>query len=394
MNDELDFKPIGISEKDIQQLGFGLHSISDASANFLPPPLPNHPDYIRSEGNEMTKNIYGINHRQTPLAVLQNKDQYGLTFFTRPQLNLSSNNLRKNRLFSRLLTETEVSIFRYIRNTLDPRLESSFGAGNPELEYIQCPLVDPYQAFIPILTNNLTNISGWPDIRSDTYTSKAGPYKEEWSIVDGLSINYSAYDLTATWRNSRGDPITQLFYYWTMYASNVFEGIMEPYTDFIINNEIDYNTRIYRLVLDPSKRYVQRIGACGASFPYAVPYSNVFDFDASKPYHEGNNEIQVPFKCMGAIYDDDILIRAFNTVVGYFNPYMKVGRDFFKKPDSVMKKIPIEHLKIFNNRGYPRINPDTRELEWYISEEIYNTKIKQYQEFNELLNRNLAFNIR
>ena len=383
-----DTNLVKVSVKDVNQLGFGNHSLFNVDTSVSQDSFF---DLSRSEGNEMTKNVYGINHRQTPLAIPQNKDHYGLTFFTRPQLNFRAANLRQNRLFTKLLTTEPLSYFRLIRNTLDPRLDSAYGTGVSGIDRIECPLVDPQQAFIPILTNNLLNISGWPDVRVDTFTSKSGPYKEEWSIVDGLAVNYSAYDLTATFRNSKGDPITMMMYIWEHYMSNVFEGVLSPYPDFLINNEIDYNTRIYRLVLDATKRYVVRIAACGASFPYAAPYASVFDFDATKPYHDGNNEIQIPFKCMGAIYDDDILIRAFNQVVGYFNSGMKVNR-IHDVPGPSMIKIPFEYLDIFNNRGYPRINPGTRELEWYVNADYYAAKIDAYKEFDSKLDNVLGFN--
>lgn len=386
-----DSKSVKVSVKDISMLGFGNHSLftidpdNVTNDSFL--------DLFRSEGNEMTKNVYGINHRQTPLAIPQNKDHYGLTFFTRPQLNLRSPNLRQNRLFTKLLTTEPLSYYRMIRNSLDPRLDSAYGTGVSGIERIECPLVDPEQAFIPILTNSLINISGWPDVKVDTFTSKAGPYKEEWSIVDGLAVDYSAYDLTATFRNSKGDPISLMMYMWEHYMSNVFEGVLSPYPDFLINNEIDYMTRIYRLVLDATKRYVVRIAATGASFPYAVPYASVFDFDATKPYHDGNNEIQVPFKSNGAIYDDDILIRSFNQVVGYFHKGMKT-KSVLDEPGPSVIKIPFEYLNIFNNRGYPRINPRTRELEWYVNADYYVAKIEAYKQFDALLDNALGFNPR
>ena len=94
---------------------------------------------------------------------------------------------------------------------------------------------------------------------------------------------------------------------------------------------------------------------------------------------------------MGAIYDDDILIRAFNQVVGYFNSGMKVSR-VNDNPGPSMIKIPFEYLDIFNNRGYPRINPKTRELEWYVNADYYAAKIDAYKEFDSKLDNVLGFN--
>lgn len=322
----------------------------------------------------ITDNLYGINHRQIAAAVPINKDQYGLTFFTRPQLNFTTANLRNVRLMVPLLSADEISYQRAIRTLLDPRLMAGYAEGLSGAQKISCPITDPEQAFIPILTNSLLSISGWPDIVVPTFTSPEGVYKESHTIVDGVTINYNSYDITATFRNSRGDPITSLFFYWANYMANVFEGNLLPYPDFMVRNEIDYNTRIYRLVLDPTKRYVQRIAACGAAIPGAVPMGSAFDFSSEKPYNDVNAQISIPFKCTGAIYQDDILIWAFNKTVTTFNPSMK---DEFR--NSEMVKLPYEYLDIFNNRGYPRINPEGYELEWWVKKSLYDTRREQYE---------------
>lgn len=319
----------------------------------------------------ITDNLYGINHRQTPSPVPINKDHYGLTFFTRPQLNLMTRNLRNVRRMIPLLTDEQLSYQRAIRGYLDPRMMVGYDDTSP----IVCPLVDNNQAFIPILSNHLISISGWPDIITPMYTSKEGVYKEAHSMVDGVTVNYTAYDITATFRNSRGDPITSLFYYWAHYMANVFEGTLLPYPDMIIANQYDYNTRIYRLVLDPSKRFVQRIAACGAAVPAAVPIGGIFDYSSEKPYNDVNAEIAIPFRCMGAIYNDDILIWSFNKTVQTFNQQMIDGTR-----ETAMVPIPQEYLTLFNNRGYPFIDPQTYELQWWINKESFERKKAAFKE--------------
>lgn len=301
--------------------------------------------------------FYGINHRQNPTPVPINKDQYGLTFFTRPQLNLSMQNARADRRFIPLLSNEPASIQRIIRSYLDPRLFQ---------QDITCPFVDPSQVFIPLLTNHLTNISGWQDTVVDTFTSKPGAYKEVYSMVDGVSDNYTAYTLTASFRNMTADPITLLFSTWTTYQANVYTGRMMPYPDFIVKNEIDYNTRIYRLVLDHSKTFVQKIACCGAAFPTSVPMSKAFDFQNDVPLNMSNNEIQISFQCIGTLYNDDIIVHAFNKAVQIFNVGMR--DEYLGK---MMKKIPYAALQFFNGRGYPRINPNSYELEWYVDTAEY-----------------------
>lgn len=377
-----------ISLDDVKSLGFTDQSRLVGSLD------PNAVDVV---SNHMTNNAYGINHRQTPLPIPINKDHYGYTFFTRPQLNFQAANLRQSRLFHRLLTTEDKSWQRFIRCTLDPRLATGYvSASDNNVESngnITCPFVDPNMAFIPILTNSLITISGWKDIVVPTHTSKAGMYREEHSMVDGITVDYSAYDLTASFRNSRGDPITNMFLYWAHYMSLVNEGTLVPYPDFIISNELDYCTRIYRLVMDSTKTKVQRIAACGASFPTAVPTAGQFDFSRDKPYNDVNAEINIPFKASGFICEDDILIRSFNATVGYFNKDMRsVDGDndpiaaIYNKPDATkMTKIPRSLLTIFNNRGYPRIDPESYELEWYVKTADYTAKLIALSNFDDYL---------
>ena len=327
---------------------------------------------IGSIDSAIGNSIYGINHRQTPGVVPINRDFYGLAFFTKPELNMTKGNLRMLRKFIPLLTGDANSIQRIIRCSLDPRIFSA-------PEYITTPFVDTQQAFIPMLTNNLISMSGWPDMIAPTMTSQEGLYKEAWSMVDGITDIYSTYDIQANFRNIDGDPISALFAAWVMYASAVYVGDMVPYPIKIIQNEIDYQTRIYRLILDSNKMYVRKIAACGASFPLSVPMGSYFNFESDRPVNNSNDQISIPFRCIGAIYNDDILIDEFNKVVGMHNYGMRES-DFSTSKNSdgstitanrSHTKITMDKLALFNNRGYPRINPNTYELEWWVPNNDY-----------------------
>lgn len=316
--------------------------------------------YIGSIQQAIGNSFYGINHRQIPTALLANRERYGYTFFTRPQLNLQSANIRAQRLFYPLLTNDKNTVQNYVRSILDPRVALTL---NPTL-------CDPYNGFIPVLTNNLKSISGWDDYIAPTFTSDEGNYKESVSFVDGNILNYQTYDIECTFRNTRGDPIIYMIYIWLLYQSFVFEGIMSPYPDMIIENEIDYNTRIYRLVMDKSNTFVRKILATGASFPITLPLGNFFDYTSDSPTNSEIYDFSIRFRCMGITYQDDILIHEFNEVTKIFNPSM---RDQNRATDMV--KVPKALLVIFNNRGYPRINPATYELEWYVSSQMYNSRM-------------------
>ena len=310
-----------------------------------------------------TEMLFGPNHRGAGNAVPMNNEQYGLTFFTRPNLNLSYDNIKFVRTLTPLLADNPQSIQRAIRAYLDPE--------GSRRDY-KCDLVDPYNAFMPLLENNLVSISGWPDIVVDKYTSKEGMYKEQYSHVDGFPNIYNAYSLSANFRNIVRDPITYLFYVWTQYSILVHEGTLDPRPSSILENEIDYNTRIYRLTLDPSRRFVLRMNACGASFPVSNPVGSIFNISSDEKYTNRDiDQVAIEFQALGACPYDPILIQEFNDVVEIFNPNMMNGRR-----QNVYKKIPSIYLPMFNYKGYPHINYQTSELEWWISTELYEGTLK------------------
>lgn len=335
---------------------------------------------IGSVGSAISNHLYGFNHQQIAGLVPNSTDQNGLVFFTRPQLNLSSNNIRNIRKFYSLLTDTPDSIQRYVRCMLDPRLMTNAYGEEPMV----CPLVDNEQAFIPVLTNSLKTLSGWSDIAVHDYTTKPGRLKEVYAQVDGTAEQYGDSTLDANFNNSKTDPIILMFYVWVLYQSFVFENKMVPYPDFWAYNRIDYNTRIYRLVLNEQKTTVTKITANGAGFPLNVPLGQFFDYNIEEPLSRRSKNITVRFKSLGTCHLDDILVKEFNTIVGIFNPSM---RDDFR--DISMVKIPMRWLGNFNHRGYPRIEPDTYKLDWYVKKEVFTGSVSNFEQNPLTKNTNL-----
>lgn len=312
--------------------------------------------------------LRGFNHRQTPNAIPINRDRHGYIFMTRPQMNMTTANLRKERLFNQMLT-TNTSAYSYMFRCM---LDSSYGGHNKDL--LSSPLIDDDQAFIPLLTNLCTSATGWPDVALDTYTSHPGAYKEVYGFVDDVAKNFGQFDLTCTFRNIPGDPVTGLFFTWCHYMAAVYEGQLNPYPDMIVNNEIDYMTRIYRLVMDQSLTYVQKIAATGVSFPTNVPIGGSFNFASDRLYNDINHNITVTFRSYGAQYADEILIDEFNRTVQLHNPSMVDGQR-----TSLYTQVPANALNVFNNMGYPRINPATYALEWWVTNAVYQYYLPQYQ---------------
>lgn len=336
-------------------------------------------DFIsRSSGlgsltESMVNQLAGFNHRGVGNPVPYNQDNQGMTFFTRPRLNLSYNNLSADRRLS-VLGPRQGNLVNHIpaaiRQWLDP--EVAFTLNNAG---VRTDLIDPYQAFIPLLSNNLISLSGWPDPIAEYYTADEGLAKETWAMVDGVDTIYSAFDLQATFRNVAGDPISLMIYVWLIYMSLVYQGRMLPHPDSEMLREIDYQTRIYRLVLDPTRTYIQKIAACGAAFPTSPALGQAFDFSADTPFEQSRaSQISVPWRCVGAMYQDPILMQEFNEVVVLFNPAMHPLHR-----NEHMRRIPREWQTLFNYDGYPWIDMNTNELQWW----AFNTRFDQRVRENE-----------
>lgn len=318
--------------------------------------------------------FYGINHRQQSGIIPINKDVYGYTFFTRPRLNLTEENIYAERMLTPLLSKESNSLQRIIRLTLDTEISRGLVHESNLLDKnLSCPFVDPLQAFIPMLTNNIASMSGWPDMRVETFSSQNGIFNESYSFIDNFVKFYGSFDITANFRNLPGDPITSLFTAWIVAASAYYMGTMVPYPDDVLQNEINYNTRIYRLVMDADKHRVQKIAATGAAFPYSVPLGSAFDYEVDKHLNQANEQVAINFKCTGALYNDPILIQEFNRTTENFNPSMRP-----EYRTRTMTKVPLAALAIFNNRGYPRIDPRSFELEWYVPTEEFKERMPIY----------------
>ena len=261
---------------------------------------------------------------------------------------------------------------RFVRATLDPRLAHNQSITQPDDGVTTIgqgarvtQLVDRNMAFIPVLSNTIKSMSGWPDVVMPSFTSKSGLKKEQWSIADGSIEIFEAFDLDVNFRNIKDEPIILMMQTWLTYMANVFEGNISPYMDFITENEIDYNTRIYRLVLDESKRYVKKIGATGASFPINVPSGKFYDYNDATKYNDQTKEINIRFKCMGAMYNDSILVKEFNETGAIFNPDLR--KLLNGDTSHNLEVIPYDLLERLNHRGYPIIDTETMELTWYIN---------------------------
>lgn len=306
----------------------------------------------------MTNALAGLSMTRTVPSYKENKDNQGYTFFTRPQLNFTTSTLRSMREFDSLLTNQEDSIPRYIRCMLDPRQASSFG--------IKCGMVNEKLPFIPVLTNALKSLTGFQDIVMPDFTSKPGLVGESWSMPDGSIKAYGVFDIDCTFYNFTGQPISSMIYYWLQYMYGVFSGMIGPYMDMLRANEMDFNTRIYRLIMDETMTQIRGMCATGASFPVSAPLGEMFNYNSSEVFNSTTKDITIRFKTMGVTYNDSILAKEFNDCVGIFCPEV-AELNATNKSDSLVFMDDMDYIVATNFRCIPWIDVNDMSLKWVLS---------------------------
>lgn len=303
------------------------------------------------------KHLWGINHQDNLTHVPHNNEHIGLTFFTKPSLNFNDAICLNSPKYADLANNEPKSIQRAIRTMLDHRLALN-------TQKYPCPLNDPFQSFLPVLSNSLMTLSGVPSIALRSSSTPAGIAREEFTWVDDITENYTAYDVQCTFRNAQGNLLMGIFWYWLNWITDSYRApwIVSRYIDDIIANRMVYTTRIYRVMLDHTKRYVTSIWAPGYAYPTGIDIGSVANYDIEKPINVNNKTLEITFRCSGSMFNSASLIEQFNQTVWMLNLSMT---DELRDKDMV--KIPLYALRIFSHRGYPRIDPNTRELQWYVS---------------------------
>lgn len=313
----------------------------------------------------MTNALYGFVRDKTSRKPNKNMDVKGHVFMTRPQLNLSTDNIKSVRTLAPLLTTEANSILRYVRMLLDPRLAYADTKNGIAVETtgIESNLIDNQNPFISIFSNTLESLSGWPDIVTPDYVSKEGVRREQWGYTDGFTNIYNAFDIDSSFRNTQEEPITLILHMWLEYVSAVKTGKAIPYPDMIVRREVDYQTRIYRLIMGEDGKKIKKISATGASAPLSVPMGKFFDMSKDSSLATQTNSINTRFKSFGAIYNDYILMTSFNNVVAAFNP--NVYAYINNTGEHNLVRVPQELEKTLGPRLIPIINIADKTLEWW-----------------------------
>lgn len=336
-------------------------------------------DKILNQGGKSSFNrvltdlVWGFNHRNVGLVGLENDDTQGLYLLTRPELNLSYDNLKNVPEFDFLYKGGPYSMGAVIRAYLDPISSQPGGEA-------YTPLVDHRNPFIPMLSNLILDFSGTSDISVPLWTSDTGKFDEQYFIPTGISGVYNIWESNATFRNVKGDPVTALFFVWATYINRVAEHSMVPWHRNLVEDELDSTTRVYRVVADITGNKYTKISCSIASIPTASTVGSSFDMNSSVVYSEANKTVSVPFTNAGAWYFNQNIVDAIDKLTVRFNPDMEADEEGVINR---MQLLSPSELKLFNWDAYLRLNPINQSIEWYVDIDKYERVMRGEENLTE-----------
>lgn len=311
-----------------------------------------------SESSSYQDVYYGFNRLPKIPYLPAYTESQGLVLFTKPELNLSYNNISGVRKLSVLCEDAEVnSVAHLVKCALDP-ITAKYLANRTS------KLIDPLNPYITYFSNLCLTMNQPPDIGIDTFTSAEGMMREQWMNMDGVVDVNGYYDITCTMANIPGNPIPLTLYAWLYYMHHQRFGPCVPHPENRISGRMDYFTRIERFTFDPTGRFIQQWWHCGAALPKNLSLGSFFSLNKLEPNNKDNVTTTVQFGCVGSIYNDPIQLAEFNIRMMRWNPNLVDG-----KREKMYIKIHPSDRGITNGYGYPLINLDTREMEWWISKE-------------------------
>lgn len=323
--------------------------------------------------NSLQQELYGINYSGYTSKLQPNNDHHGFLFFTRPQLNLTDGNMNQDARMHSYMRNDPDDPLTAIRCYLDPRL-AKIHISNNDQGKVNSNLVNDRDPFISILSNTCISLTGWPDASMEDYETVPDILKGSRALVAGTDRFHGTFSLNATFSDKIGSITQRLFHLMMMYMGNSQFGVMYPYPDYAFNGRTDYDMRIYRVIVDASRRIVKDISCCAGCFPTVDTTPSIFDYDTDVPVQEKNREFSINFKCSGFFRSETALVHQFNDTVGMFNPDMILADQNDESTAQVTKglatgsiiKLDTQELRDqYRYASIPRINPVTMEFELY-----------------------------
>ena len=284
-----------------------------------------------------------------------NSEHSGLTFITRPRLNLQSSSLRADRCFAPLDGAKPDALAFAIRAYLDTALGKKTVDKDLKNAILDCPYIDSRSPFFTPLSNALTGISGWPDPVMQTVTTDPGFHSEDQTTALGHDDLSKTYDLNLSFKDIQHGPIASIFFYWLRNMHNLMKGRQIAYADDIDNQRLNYTVSIYRFNLDPSRRFITKYAKATGCFPKSVPLGAMFNFGEGELFVSSAGKFNIPFVANKVEYNDYGILLDFNRLAERYWPTIdgKEGQDY----------INLKGVGINNFRGRPYVDTKSGRLE-------------------------------
>jgi hypothetical protein len=338
--------------------------------------LTEHQKYIASiidsqsvdkyEGRQLVDALRGHSTVQmNQLPALETND-LTFVFFTRPNLNLSDLSLSRSRRlvpYSNTEDETKNAINKMIRGTLSPNEVDNNG--------LKSALLNHETPFIPLLSNTLLSISGFPDEVLKSWVSPAGMVGEQWGHVNSEIMFNGEVELSLSFQSIIEDPVYRMVDVWMTYSSMVRYGKIIPHPNCIASRETDYFTGIYVIVTN--SRYKIKHIAKTRGYPIAIPKGEKFSYNKYETKSDKFKTFDTRFKCFGMDYDDPAIMQEFNLVMMAFNG--DIRSTMLGESEDIVE-VPTRFKTLFQNKGYPLIDLRYNTLEYVIPKSIYEVKKK------------------
>lgn len=289
-------------------------------------------------------------HDRYGLAPVQiNAEHVGLTFFTCPRLNFTTQSIRQDRVLAMLDTLDPNSYMFSIRAYLD-RVFSKSGAGMSAATI--SPFFNSQSPFNVPMGNLLAGISGWPDFNVEVETTESGYYAEDMTTARGNDWGRRTYNLMCTFREWQGGYLMAMFYYWLTAMSLQMDGAIVAYPDDREANRLNYTISIYRFILDPSMTTIVKWAKATGCFPTSLPIGDNFNYGVGDSFIHTSQQFSVPFVANNIRYMDPAHLNAFNQLVLRYCPSI-----------ASYTKVPISAGPSGNFTGIPYIDLTTGQNE-------------------------------
>ena len=283
-------------------------------------------------------------------------DTIGLAFVSRPMLNLSDENVIKHPQLLPLYAPQKNTLMAYVKGLLDPK----WGRGNSGLTDV----LDPLYPWIPPITNLLKVSSGFPDLKLNVLKSNPGFRKEVYQKVNGvLKVNYD-FEMRQSYYSAKPNILPYIFEAWVHYIEAVTLGDegMEPYDRALIENYIDYDCRIYHMILNKNMRNIEWLFCNASCFPTTFPSGSFCTIDrtGTSLRGQGQDELEIGFECVGFRFGNIRIADMFNRTTLFANPQMHPS-----VRSSRYRKLSVAEYFAGAYNVYPWINVDLMELEYW-----------------------------